>query len=211
MVCEPRRQTPGRVNRREVPRYQPAVAPCPIGQRLTEVLEQEGYSVSKLAGVSGISTRTLQAVLAGTTAPSMALLQRIANAVGVPFGSLLPTTRLSGIAVQRRGEQVLFSADDGRFVSRPLFPFDSQRMVEFYELTIAAGYVHESQAHAPGTIENIVVSAGELTLLAGKEPPRLLRAGDSAVFQADVQHSYENTGTENAIIYLVISYVNLGR
>jgi quercetin dioxygenase-like cupin family protein len=137
------------------------------------------------------------------------LLWRIANAVGVPFGSLLPSRRLTGIAVQRRDEPTHFSADDGRFVSRPLFPFDSQRQVEFYELTIAAGYVHESEAHPPGTVENIVVSTGELRVRAGNEAPVVLRTRDATAFQADVQHSYENTGNVDAVVYLVMSYINL--
>jgi XRE family transcriptional regulator, regulator of sulfur utilization len=206
MACEPRRQPARRATH---PGYRPVGAQPSIGQRLTDVLEREGYSASKLAEVSGIPVRTLQAVFAGTAAPTITILWRIANAVGVPFGSLLPAPRLTGMAVQRRDEQALFSADGGRFVSRPLFPFDSQRLVEFYELTVAAGYVHESQAHAPGTVENLVVSTGELKVRAGNEPPRLLRVGDAAAFQADVQHSYENTGAADAVVYLVISYVNL--
>jgi quercetin dioxygenase-like cupin family protein len=185
------------------------VAPASIGERLARVLETQGYSLGKLAEVSGIPLRKLQALMAGTAAPDITLLWRVANAVGVPFGTLLPSHRLTGIAVQRRDELRVFSTDDGRFVSRPLFPFANQQQVEFYELTIAAGYVRQSEAHAPGTVENIAVSTGELTVRAGQEPPVLLRAGDAIAFQADVQHSYENTGAGNAVVYLVISYVNL--
>jgi transcriptional regulator with XRE-family HTH domain len=151
---------------------------------LAGVLEQQGYALSKLAEVSGIPLRKLQALVAGTAPLDITLLWRVANAVGVPFGSLLPPRRLTGIDVQRSDEPAPFTADDGRFVSRPLFPFDGQRQVEFYELTIAAGYMRESEAHAPGTVENIVVSVGELKVQAGNEAPVVLRARDATAFQA---------------------------
>jgi quercetin dioxygenase-like cupin family protein len=70
--------------------------------------------------------------------------------------------------------------------------------------------MRESEAHAPGTVENIVVSVGELKVQAGNEAPVVLRARDATAFQADVQHSYENTGSVDAVVYLVMSYVNLG-
>jgi transcriptional regulator with XRE-family HTH domain len=188
---------------------EPKHAPGPP-TNLAAVLEQQGFALSKLAEVSGIPLRKLQALVAGTAPPDITLLWRIANAIGVPFGTMLPSRRLTGIAVERRDDAPLFSADDGRFVSRPLFPFDNQRQVEFYELTIAAGYRRESEAHAPGTVENIVVSTGELKVQAGKEAPVVLRARDATAFQADVQHSYENTGPVDAVVYLVMSYLNLG-
>jgi transcriptional regulator with XRE-family HTH domain len=207
MAPELKRQPPRRL---AVECDRPAVSQPSIGERLASVLEQQGYALSKLAEVSGIPLRKLQGLVAGTAAPDITLLWRVANAIGVPFGSLLPSRRLTGIAVQRRDQRTVFTADDGRFVSRPLFPFDSQRQVEFYELTIAAGYARDSEAHAPGTVENIVVSTGELKVRAGKEAPVLLRAGDATAFQADVQHSYENTGQGAAVVYLVMSYINLG-
>lgn len=72
-------------------------------------------------------------------------------------------------------------------------------------MRLQPGCSHVSKAHAPGTVENLVVTSGEVALVvAGTR--QLLRRGDAIQFGADSPHTYENAGTAAALVYLVMTY-----
>ena len=100
--------------------------------------------------------------------------------------------------------KVLRSAD-GSFSSRALFPFDQPRTVEFYELRLAAHSAEQADPHAPGTIENLIVTDGSLEIDVG-DTCHQLDTGDAIQFEADVPHVYRNPGDREAVMYLVMTY-----
>jgi quercetin dioxygenase-like cupin family protein len=65
----------------------------------------------------------------------------------------------------------------------------------------------DADPHAAGTRENLVVAKGAVEITAGAERPVVLSAGDAILFEADVPHSYRNLGTEEAVLFLVMTYV----
>jgi quercetin dioxygenase-like cupin family protein len=89
--------------------------------------------------------------------------------------------------------------------SRALFPFDSPRRVEFYQLTLRPGAVEKADAHNPGTVENLVVARGHVEVETGGTA-QSLQAGDAMVFEADTPHVYRNAGGAEAVMYLVMTY-----
>ena len=94
---------------------------------------------------------------------------------------------------------------NGKFVSRALFPYDEARKVEFYELRLRPQGVEVAEAHAAGTTENLVVTAGSLSLLVDSER-FALEIGDAVFFEADVPHEYHNAGDDDVVMYLVMTY-----
>jgi quercetin dioxygenase-like cupin family protein len=79
--------------------------------------------------------------------------------------------------------------------------------IESYELRLAPKHVENAEAHAPGTVENLIVAAGSVEIRPGGETPRVLKQGDAILFEADVPHGYGNVGDGEAILYLVMTYV----
>ncbi len=67
--------------------------------------------------------------------------------------------------------------------------------------------MEEADAHAVGTTENIAVALGSVEIATGDGTHRL-DAGDSILFEADAPHAYRNTGGGDAVLYLVMSYVD---
>jgi quercetin dioxygenase-like cupin family protein len=104
----------------------------------------------------------------------------------------------------------VLTSHDGSFSSRALFPFDEPRTVEFYELRLAPHAVEEADAHPPGTVENLVVEAGSLEIVAGGER-HLLAQGDAILFEADTPHQYRNPGDVECRMYLVMTYAERNR
>jgi quercetin dioxygenase-like cupin family protein len=143
----------------------------------------------------------------GKSVPTISLLWKVATALDVPFANLLAAQPATGTVVLNRGDAKILSSSDGRFTSRALFPFDSERRVEFYELHLAPNHRQDADAHAPGTKENLVVVKGAVEITAGQERPVTLTEGDAILFEADVRHSYRNLASTEAVIYLVMTYV----
>jgi transcriptional regulator with XRE-family HTH domain len=177
-----------------------------IADRLKRLIARKGRSLERLAELSGIDPNELRRIEAGVAAPTLGHLWRIANALGVPFGSLVASKERRGVLVIRKNEPQIVESADRNFLSRPLFPYDSQRPVEFYHVVVGASHIERAEAHAPGTKENIVVAKGSVEIIVGKEAPVQLDEGDAVDFLADVPHSYRNLGVVPAVLYLVMSY-----
>ncbi len=186
---------------------EPADLPAIVGQNLRRLRTRRGHSLERLAKLSGVSRAMLGQIETGRSVPTISLLWKVATALGVPFANLLAAQELGGTTLLRRDQAKVLSSSDGKFTSRALFPFDSERHVEFYELRLAPLHRENAEAHAPGTRENLVVAQGTVEIVPGKEGPRILAEGDAILFEADVPHSYRNLGSSDAVLYLVMTYV----
>lgn len=181
--------------------------PFIVGRNLRRLRVRQGHSLERLAKQSGVSRAMLGQIETGKSAPTIVLLWKVANALGVPLAALIAWDDGHGTLVLRRGDAKLLSSSQGQYTSRALFPFDAERQVEFYELRLAPLHRENAEAHAPGTRENLVVARGTVEIVAGSERPVTLSEGDAILFEADVPHSYRNLGAEEAVIYLVMRYV----
>jgi quercetin dioxygenase-like cupin family protein len=137
--------------------------------------------------------------------PTITVLWRIAKALDLPFSALMREPEDKAPAVLRRSTARFLTSADGSFKSRALFPADSQRSVEFYEVRLGPGATEDAAAHPVGTFENIIVAKGSLELTAGSTPTALA-TGDAMLFRADVPHCYHNPGAVEAVVYMVITY-----
>ena len=178
-----------------------------VGKNLRRLRVRQGHTLERLAKQSGVSRAMLGQIESGKSAPTIGLLWKIATALGVPFASLVESDTTRGMLIFRRTNSKILTSSHGQFTSRALFPFDSERRTEFYELRIAPLHREDAEAHVTGTRENLVVARGTVEITAGSERPVTLREGDALLFEADVPHSYKNIGTEEAILFLVMIYV----
>jgi transcriptional regulator with XRE-family HTH domain len=178
-----------------------------LAKNLKRLRTQRGHSLERLAKLSGVSRAMLGQIETGKSTPTISLLWKVATALDVPFANLLAAQPTSGTAVLRRDGAKVLSSSDGRFTSRALFPFDSERRVEFYELRLAPNHREDAEAHAPGTKENLIVASGAIEIATTHDRPVTLAEGDAILFEADVPHSYRNLASTEAVLYLVMTYV----
>ena len=176
-----------------------------VGKNLRRLRTERGLSLEKLAQMSGVSRAMLGQVELGQSAPTINVLWKIARAVDVPFSALIASTQSTGAKVLRTDQSKRLLSHDGTFQSRALFPFDEPRRVEFYELKLLPGGIESADAHAPGTVENLVVTKGSVDIEADGTVHHL-GTGDAILFEADVRHSYKNTSSTEAVMYLVMTY-----
>jgi transcriptional regulator with XRE-family HTH domain len=176
-----------------------------VGRNLRRLRTHRGLSLERLAKASGVSRAMLGQIELGQSAPTINVIWKIARALGIPFSALISTTARSGTRLMRSSQAKRLTSHDGSFVSRALFPFDEPRRVEFYELRLAAHSEERAEPHPPGTLENLVVTAGQVEIDRGEEH-HVLGAGDAILFEADVVHVYRNPGNVDAVMYLVMTY-----
>lgn len=176
-----------------------------VGTNLRRLRMKRGLSLEKLAQKSGVSRAMLGQIELGQSAPTINVLWKIARALDVTFATLIQAREAGGSTVLKRAQSKVLTSQGGQFSSRALFPFDGPRRAEFYELRLAPHAAEVADAHAPGTVENLVVAEGRLDLLVGKESHRL-ETGDAIVFEADVAHTYTNAGPKECVMYLVMTY-----
>lgn len=176
-----------------------------IGTNLRRLRTSKGHSLDRLANISGVSRAMLSQIELGKSTPTISILWKIARALEVPFSALnIDNLASANIALPAGRSKVLHSADS-TFTSRALFPYNKERNVEFYELELAPHSQENAEAHSPGTIENLVVTEGEVEIIVGKEK-YLLKPKDAIYFYADVPHIYRNISNKKAVMYLVMTY-----
>lgn len=167
---------------------------------------RRGLPLDRLAALSGVERTALAALEDGAVLPSIETLWKLAKAFELPFATLLSEGSAADTTVLRRADARVLSSPDGRFTSRALFPFKGERHVEFYELTLAPGAAERSDAHALGTTETLVVVRGAVEIETATGRWRL-EEGDAIDFGADVPHGYHNGGAGEAVLHLVMTYV----
>lgn len=187
----------------------PTDIPAIVGRNVRRLRTRRGDSLERLAKQSGVSRAMLGQIETGKSVPTIGLLWKVANALNVPFASLLHTEAPRGSVVLRRAEAKLLTSSQGQFSSRALFPFEGQHDVEFYELKIGPLHREAADAHAAGTRENLIVVQGVVELTVGSEKPQTLTEGDAILFDADVPHIYRNLVASEAVLYLVMTYADV--
>ncbi len=194
----------GEAQARGAGRHEADLTPA-LGANLRRIRTRRGLSLERLSAESGVSRAMLSQIELGHSTPTINILWKISTALEVPFSALIAARVQDGVSVLRAEQAKVLTSRDGRFSSRALFPFDGPRRVEFYELRLAGGAAEEAEPHAPGTIENLVVSAGSVEIQVESERSAL-GPGDSILFHADVPHAYRNPGADEAVMYLVMTY-----
>lgn len=177
-----------------------------VGENVERLRKSRGFSMERLAALSGVSRAMLGQVESGESMPTIGLLWKISRGLDVRYADLLGDERVGDIVLLPAKESKVLRSGDGDFESRALFPFDTRRRAEFYELRLRAGHVERADPHAEGTYENLVVHSGRLRLTIGDAQPVEVKTGDAIYFRADVPHTYENPGTRDAVMYLVMTY-----
>jgi transcriptional regulator with XRE-family HTH domain len=178
-----------------------------ISANLKRLRTRQGHSLERLAKLAGVSRAMLSQIETGKSVPTISLLLKVADALGVPIANLLvvPASRVTVVLPKSRAKFI--SANSGHFISRALFPLEGTRRAEFYEVRIAAQHREALEPQAAGTKVIILVVDGRVELSVGKEAPVILSAGDAVQFHADVPHTYCNLDGCEAVVHVVLTYV----
>jgi transcriptional regulator with XRE-family HTH domain len=175
--------------------------------RVKELRRKRGWTLEQTSAACGVSRSMLSEIERGRANPTLAVAYRVAQAFGMTLGELVDApSAASRIDVIRADDRAFHYRSDRNCRIRTLSPLHLEKSVEYYEITLRPGGVLRSQPHFEGARELLTVQQGAVRVVSGPDRDDLAR-GDSAHYPADVSHAIENIGAEEAIMYLVVTYL----
>jgi transcriptional regulator with XRE-family HTH domain len=183
-----------------------SVEPPRVGNTLAELRQLRALSLDELSRLAGVSKSMLSQIERNQANPTVAVVWRLANALGVPLGQLLDGERpaLPAITTVAGHATPSLRSPDGKCELRILGPIELAGQFEWYELTVQPGGKLESEAHEPGSREHrSVLGAGTLEVRSGADISTL-HGNETARYAVDVAHAIANPGTETVTALMVV-------
>ena len=179
-----------------------------LGVRVRAVREERGLSLAQLSEKSGIPGATLSRIENSKMSPTFGVLARVMMGLEVDWGDLVDPRPLAP------GERVMSFADAGKggrstkireSSATVLHPVESARSlpllvdVHARDLSDVGGLIGHR-----GTTFCYVLS-GTLVLHMEGQPPRIMKAGASALFDSSTPHAYLSGSTAGTKILIVVN------
>jgi XRE family transcriptional regulator, regulator of sulfur utilization len=171
-----------------------------LGARIQALRHERGLTLHALAVAASVSVSMLSSVERGQKAPTIVVLDRIADGLSVQLTQLVAPDE-DQVIVRRANDQDNMDEPGGwrRVILSPVVPGVN------FELIRSTLPPHckadEFPAYAPNSHEYIAVESGTLRLTIGEDIFDL-DAGDSIYFAADVIHRYANTTSDPCVYYV---------
>lgn len=153
-----------------------------IAGNVRRAREERGVSLADLAQAAGVSKATLSNLESGRANPTIETLGALAASLQLPLGDLIQA-QVDDVLV-RRGQPQDKDVDQQLLQRVPGGAF-----TELWHLRLRPTVELNRRAHAAGTFEHILVTAGSLTC-GPIDNDVGLDAGDFVTFRADVDHRY---------------------
>jgi len=169
-----------------------------IGPRLKNLRARQGLSQRRLAAISGVSNATISLIEHGRTDPSMGLLKRVLDAMGMSFSEFFS-------ADERGAEKYFFSSDDLSEISSGPISYlqvgsdlsDRQLQILYERYQPGADTGQSMLSH--NAEEGAIILRGRLEVTVGDQAATL-SAGDAYLFNSRTPHRFRNTGSEECVL-----------
>ncbi|MFP4593125.1 XRE family transcriptional regulator [uncultured Ralstonia sp.] len=186
-----------------------AEGPPAVGAKLQALRQARKLSLDELSKLAGVSKSMLSQVERNLANPTVAVLWRLATALGVGLADFLSP---EGAAAAAPAVNVIpahsipvIKSPDGKCELKILGPVDLAARFEWYELSIQPGGMLASEPHEMGAKEHLSVLSGAVNVQSG-DSEKKVRHGESARYPVDVQHAISNPGKSVATALLVVEY-----
>ena len=186
-----------------------AVLAKAIGTRVRHERQSRRWTLDQLAESAGTSRRSVINVEQGTANPSVGILLKISDALGIGLPALVAAAETKPLAVTRAGQAAALWT--GEFGGRGCLVAGTEPpdVMELWDWTMNPGDHHASAAHAAGTHELVHVLAGTVSIEVADRSVDL-HVGDALSFPGDVSHSYANHQASPARFSLAVYEPGVG-
>lgn len=169
-----------------------------LGPRLKTLRAHQGLSQRKLASLAGVSNATISLIEHGRTDPSMGMLKRILDAMGVSFSEFFS-------ANDRQPDKYFYTKDELSEISSGPISYlqvgndlsDSQLQILFERYKPGADTGQSMLSH--NAEEGGIILSGRLELTVG-EKVQTLCAGDAYLFNSRIPHRFRNSGSDECVL-----------
>jgi len=175
-----------------------------LGERVRGLRRERGWTLEVLAEGSGVSRAMISKLERGEKNPTLVVAAKVAEGLGVSLTQLVGIEERREVVVVPRGRRMVMRDPETGFERQLLSPSFGGRGLEFIRNVVPEGSTSgEFPPHRRGVEEYVVVEKGRLKAVLGGEE-YVLDEGDSAYFEADVKHRFDNAGEGECSYYLII-------
>lgn len=173
-----------------------------LSVRVRSARHARGMTLKVLADAAGCSESLLSKIENGKAYPSLPMLNRLVQALGVDMGWIFKPTDGPEPVIARAGQRSVTTLDAvGHSITVEVVNPDCGRhLLHCNILHVEAGSCSGDQQHAGE--ETGYLLDGRLELLVDGRPHQL-STGDAFAFRSDQVHSFRNTGATRASIFWV--------
>ena len=170
-----------------------------LGRALRSARLEKGLTVERLASEAGVSTGLISQLERGLGNPSFLTMQRLAEALGLPFGHFMqgPTPQ-GGMVVRADQRKRLIVPHPTEIVHELLTP-DLRGSLEVLRTTVPAGWSNADQPFRHPGEECVHVLSGRLEVTVGNAAFEL-GEGDSITYDSSTLHWYTNRSDQPALV-----------
>lgn len=177
--------------------------PCPETDALSEKLGQtihrlrmaDKLSLGDLSTISGVAKSMISQIERNETNPTLATVSRLSQALGISVESVFANESDDTPLVQhsRVQDTPLLTSEDGLCELRIIGWIETVQWAQWYDFKAAPGGRLESSPHPAGSVENLTILSGELSVTVDGHT-WTATAGETLRYRADRPHMIENTG-----------------
>lgn len=174
-----------------------------VSRRIKRFRSEKKISLDELSRRSGVSKGMLVDIEACRANPSIALLCKVAAAMGVSVADFVnvasePVVHL----IDRDAIPVLWRGEQGGS-ARLLAGTSGPDMLELWQWRMLPGDAFTSPGHPAETCELLYVNEGVLTLTINDREYQVTEGG-SAVARTDAPHGYRNAGQQPLVFTMTV-------
>lgn len=163
-----------------------------------------GFTLDVLAARAGVSRGMLIQIEQARTNPSLGTVVKIGDALGVSITTLLDYEQGPKVRIVPAEQAVRLWHTEAGSYNRLLAGTEAPGPLEMWDWRLMPGESSASDPHPAGTMELLHVTAGELTLTVDGVQHRV-PAGASVSFEANLPHTYGNTGDVPVEMMMAVS------
>jgi transcriptional regulator with XRE-family HTH domain len=174
-----------------------------LGKTINRLRRAYNYSLGDLSEQSGVAKSIISQIEKNETNPTLGTLYKLAKALNSPIEDMLRGEETPALVEKLgpSGTPVLLS-DDGRCRLRIIGWIKTVELVQWYYLEAEPGGVLESEPHPAGSIENLTVLSGSVSVTSGEEQFQV-NTGETARYAGDRPHRIVNNGDTPATALMV--------
>jgi transcriptional regulator with XRE-family HTH domain len=174
-----------------------------LGKTINRLRRAYNYSLGDLSEQSGVAKSIISQIEKNETNPTLGTIYKLARALNAPIEEILRGEDTPALVEKLgpSGTPQLFS-EDGRCRLRIIGWIKTVELVQWYTFDADPGGVLESEPHPAGSIENLTLLTGNVTVEVGDETFQLA-AGETARYCGDRPHRITNTGDGPATALMV--------
>ena len=166
--------------------------------------KRQKLSLDELSRRAGVSKGMLVEIEKGAANPSIAILCKVAAALGVSVADIVNVSHAPDAwLIESSDMPVLWQGEQGGS-AQLLAGTRGPDMIELWRWQMFAGEVFSSTGHSSGTLELLHVEQGTLALTVG-EQSLVVQQGCAAVARTDIPHAYASADDQPVIFTMTVA------